>query len=166
MDGEALRAVMRGFPQGVVVITAAPPEGEPRGITVSSFMSVSLEPPLVVICIMQQAQAHGAIESAGSFTINILAEDQGAVSDHFATPNLSSEEQFAAVEHESRSGKAPLINGCIGYLDCTVVDRMAQGTHTLFVGEVQGGELLSENRPLVFYSRRYWGVGEEAHQRG
>jgi flavin reductase (DIM6/NTAB) family NADH-FMN oxidoreductase RutF len=166
MDAEALRAVMRGFPQGVVVVTAAPSGGEPRGITVSSFMSVSLDPPLVVICIMQKAQAHGAIESAGSFTINILAEDQGAVSDHFATPNLSSEEQFSAIEHQSRPGKAPLITGSIGYLDCKVAGKMAQGTHTLFVGEVEGGKLLSENRPLVFYSRRYWGVGEETHRRG
>ncbi|MGH9463247.1 MAG: flavin reductase family protein [Vicinamibacteria bacterium] len=165
MDPEALRAVMRGFPQGVVVVTAAPPDGESRGITVSSFMSVCLDPPLVVICIMRQALAHGGIESAGSFTINILAEDQGPVSDHFATPNLSSEEQFSTIEHQSRSGKAPLITGSIGFLDCKVVARMAQGTHTLFVGEVQGGKLLSEDRPLVFYSRRYWGVGEETHRR-
>jgi len=134
--------------------------------TVSSFMSVSLDPPLVAICIMKQAQAHGAIESGGSFTINILGEDQGAISDHFAIPKVSSEEQFSTIEHQSRSGKAPLITGSIGYLDCKVVEKMAQGTHSLFVGEVEGGKLLSENRPLVFYSRRYWGVGEETHRRG
>ena len=165
MDGEALRSVMRVFPQGVVVVTAAPEGGEQRGITVSSFMSVSLDPPLVVICIMKQAKAHGAIESAGSFAVNILAEDQGAISDHFATPNLSSEEQFATVAHEKRSGRPPPIGGCLGYLDCTVEDRVAAGDHTLFVGEVQGGKVLSESRPLVFYSRRYWGVGEETHKR-
>jgi len=165
MDGGALRSVMRVFPQGVVVVAAAPEGGEVRGITVSSFMSVSLDPPLVVICIMKTSQAHGAIDAAGSYTVNILAEDQGPVSDHFAAPNLSSEEQFAKVEHENRPGQPPLIKGCIGYLDCKVVDRIAHGTHTLFVGEIQGGKVLSEGRPLVFYSRRYWGVGEETHQR-
>jgi len=165
MDGEALRSVMRVFPQGVVVVTAGPEGREPRGVTVSSFMSVSLDPPLVVICIMQQAKAHGAIEEAGSFAINILAEDQGALSDHFATPNLSSEEQFATVAHEKRPGHAPIIGSCLGYLDCTVVNKVAQGDHTLFVGEVQSGKVLTESRPLVFYSRRYWGVGEETHRR-
>ena len=165
MDAEALRSVMRGFPQGVVVVTAAPEGGEQRGVTVSSFMSVSLDPPLVVICVMKKAKAHRAIEVAGSFAVNILAEDQGAISDHFATPNLSSEEQFATVSHENRPGQPPLIGGCLGYLDCTVEYKLAQGDHTLFVAEVQGGKVLSESRPLVFYSRRYWGVGEEAHKR-
>ena len=165
MDAEALRSVMRGFPQGVVVVTAAPPDAAPRGITVSSFMSVSLDPPLVAICIMRESQAHGAIESAGAYAVNILAESQGPVSDHFATPNLSSEEQFSSIDHQVRPSKAPLLSGCIGYLDCRVVDRMVHGTHTLFIGEVEAGKLWNEGRPLVFYSRRYWGVGEETHHR-
>ena len=165
MDGEVLRSVMRVFPQGVVVVTTAPSDGEPRGVTVSSFMSVSLHPPLIVICIMKEAQAHAALESAGSFTVNILAQDQGALSDHFATPNLTSAEQFATVPHQMRPGRPPLLEGCVGYLDCSVVDKMAQGTHTLFIGEVQAGKVLGESRPLLFYSRRYWGVGEEAYER-
>ena len=168
MDGEALRAVMRIFPQGVVVVTAAHPQGGLRGVTVSSFMSVSLEPPLVVVCIMRKAQAHGAIETSGAFAVNILAEDQGPLSEHFAIPNLSSEEQFAKVAYQERPGRAPLLEGCLGYLDCRVVDRIEQADHTLFVGEVQAGEALKKGaarRPLIFFSRRYWGVGEEKHER-
>ena len=165
MDGEALRSVMRVFPQGVVVVTALPKGGEPRGITVSSFMSVSLDPPSVVICIMKSASSYETIDSAGSFAVNILAEDQGPVSDHFATPNLSSEEQFRDMEHEEREGQPPLLSGCIGYLDCKVVEKVAHGTHSLFVGQVEGGKVTRDARPLVFYSRRYWGVGEETHQR-
>ena len=165
MDGEALRSVMRVFPQGVVVVTTALSDGEPRGVTVSSFMSVSLEPPLIVVCIMKKAQAHAAIESAGSFTVNILAEDQGALSDHFATPNLTSAEQFATVPHEARSGQPPLLSGSVAYLDCSVADKITQGTHTLFVGDVRAGKVLREGRPLIFYSRRYWGVGEEGYER-
>src|SRR3990172_6918803 len=151
MDGEALRAVMRVFPQGVVVVTAAAPEGGQRGVTVSSFMSVSLEPPLVAICIMKKAQAHGAIEKSGAFAVNILPE-----------------EQFARVAYQERPAWPPLLEGCLGYLDCTVVDKIEQADHTLFVGEVQAGEVLKkgpERRPLIFFSRRYWGVGEEKHER-
>ncbi len=165
MDGEALRSVMRVFPQGVVVVTAVRPDGEQRGITVSSFMSVSLKPPVVLICILKEARAHEAIDKGNSFAVNILGDDQGGLSDHFAKPDLSSEEQFGDIEHEDRSGAPSLIKGCLGYVDCDVVQRIEQADHTLFVGEVQGGEVLKEGRPLVFYSRGYWGLGEEAYKR-
>ena len=92
MSDVSLRDVMRTFPQGVVVVTAEGDEG-PRGITVSSFTSVSLTPPLVLICVMKEARAHAAI-AKGKFTINVLSDTQGALSDHFASPNLSSSEQF------------------------------------------------------------------------
>ncbi len=165
MDEEALRTVMRVFPQGVVVVTAVPPGGEQRGITVSSFMSVSLKPPLVLICIMKEALAHEAIDKANAFAVNILADDQGTISDHFAKPNLTSEEQFGNIEHEDRAGRPSLIIGCLGYLDCNVVHRFEQGDHTLYVGEVQGGKVLKEGQPLVFYSRGYWGLGGEVYKR-
>jgi flavin reductase (DIM6/NTAB) family NADH-FMN oxidoreductase RutF len=165
MDEEALRTVMRVFPQGVVVVTAVPPGGEQRGITVSSFMSVSLKPPLVLICIMKEALAHEAIDKANAFAVNILADDQGTISDHFAKPNLTSEEQFGNIEHEDRAGGPSLIKGCLGYLDCNVVHRFEQGDHTLYVGEVQGGKVLKEGQPLVFYSRGYWGLGGEVYKR-
>ena len=165
MNEQTLRTIMRVFPQGVVVVTAAPPGGEPRGITVSSFMSLSLKPPLVLICIVKEAQAHEAIDKANTFAVNILAEDQGAISDHFAKPSLTSEEQFGNIEHEDRAGGPSLIKGCLGYLDCNVVHRFEQGDHTLFVGEIQGGKVLEEGRPLVFYARGYWGLGGEVHKR-
>ncbi len=165
MDEEALRTVMRVFPQGVVVVTAVPPGGEQRGITVSSFMSVSLKPPLVLICIMKEALAHEAIDKANAFAVNILADDQGTISDHFAKPNLTSEEQFGNIEHKDRAGRPSLIKGCLGYLDCNVVHRFEQGDHTLYVGEVQGGKVLKEGQPLVFYSRGYWGLGGEVYKR-
>ncbi len=165
MNEQTLRPIMRVFPQGVVVVTVAPPGGEPRGITVSSFMSLSLEPPLVLICILKDALAHEAIEKANAFTVNILGDDQGAISDHFAKPDLTSEEQFGNIEHEVRAGGPSLIKGCLGYLDCNVVHRFEQGDHTLYVGEVQGGKVLKEGQPLVFYSRGYWGLGGEVYKR-
>ncbi len=158
-----LRDVMRVFPQGVVVVTAEGDEG-PRGITVSAFTSLSLMPPLVLICIMKTSQAHASIEKGG-FVVNVLADDQGAVSDHFATPNLTSEEQFK--DHASGSSeRIPRIDGCLGYLECRVVDRHFQGDHTVFIGEVERAEMGKEGSPLVFCDRQYRGLGGVVYERG
>ena len=156
MSEISLRDVMGGFPQGVVVVTAQGDEG-PRGITVSSFTSVTLTPPRILICIMKESRAHSAI-AKGPFVVNVLSEKQGALSDHFASPKLSSEEQFA----EYRS---PKLDGCLGYLHCRVVDQTEQGDHTVFFGEVERAEMGDEGKPLVFCSREYWGLGETVHER-
>jgi flavin reductase (DIM6/NTAB) family NADH-FMN oxidoreductase RutF len=160
---------MRTFPQGVVVVTAIGSEG-PRGITVSSFLSLSLAPPRVLVSIMKEARAHEAIDR-GRFTINVLGEDQGALSDHFARPNLSSDEQFRDVAVE---GEPPRLEGCLSYLECRVVERVPASDHTLFIGEVERAELGRQGqkaqegqpaKPLVFFSRQYWGLGSTVHKR-
>ena len=87
MSDLSLKDVMRTFPQGTTVVTAEGDDG-PRGITVSSFTSVSLTPRLVLICILKDSSAHDAIKT-GRFVVNVLAEGQGAVSDHVASPKLS-----------------------------------------------------------------------------
>lgn len=161
MSELSLRDVMRTFPQGVVVVTAAGDDG-PRGITVSSFTSVSLAPPTVLVCILKESRAHPAIEK-GRFVVNVLAETQGWLSEHFAHPNLSSEEQFGGLGSE---GSPPVLKGCLGYLHCRVVERWAQADHTVFIGEVERAEMGIEGRPLVFYSRQYWGLGSMIYQRG
>lgn len=160
MSEVALREVMRTFPQGVVVVTAMGSEG-PRGITVSSFLSVSLAPPRVLVSIMKEAQAYPAIDR-GRFAVSVLAEDQGAVSDQFARPQLTSEEQFRGIAVE---GEPPRLSGCLSYLECRVVERIPASDHTLFIGEVERAELGREGKPLVFYSRQYWGLGATVHKR-
>ena len=166
MSEVSLRDIMRVFPQGVVVVTARDSEG-PRGITVSSFMSISLSPPLVTVCIMNEARAHAPIKS-GRFLVNVLAEDQGPVSDHFATPNLSSEEQFDRFPAGPPIGGSELssIEGALGYLSCKVVDEIVLSDHTLFIGEVEHAQAGREAKPLVFCSREYWGLGSTVHDRG
>ena len=160
MTEATLREVMRTFPQGVAVVTAAGSEG-PRGITVSSFLSLSLDPPRVLVSINKDSRAHEAIER-GRFAVNILAEDQGAVSDHFAQPKLTSEEQFRGIAVE---GELPKLSGCLSYLECRVVERVSASDHTMFIGEVERAELGREGNPLVFFSRQYWGLGSTVHQR-
>jgi flavin reductase (DIM6/NTAB) family NADH-FMN oxidoreductase RutF len=152
---------MRTFPQGVVVVTATGNEG-PRGITVSSFISLSLSPPRVLVSIAKESRAHEAIDR-GRFLVNVLADDQGALSDHFARPNLTSDEQFRDI---AAAGEPPKVSGCLSYLDCRVVERVAASDHTLFIGEVERAETGRDGKPLVFFSREYWGLGATVHKRG
>ena len=158
----AIRALMRRAPQLVTVVTAGGPEG-PRGITVSSFIPVSLDPPLVLVSIMNSARAHSAI-AAGAFRVHLLASDQTDVSGHFATPGLDSEAQFGgqfaeAVEAPGTE-EPPRIPGCIGWLECATAGSYAEGDHTLFIGRVTEGRVeRPDAAPLLYYDRGYRDVG-------
>ena len=159
MSEVSLRDVMRACAQGVVVVTAQGADGF-RGITVSSFTSVSLEPPLVLICIMNESRAHEAIKS-GWFVVNVLGEDQGAVADHFARPSIDSDEQF-------KEYAFPKLEGCLGYLRCRVVGESAQGDHTVFFGEVDESEVGAgevSRKGLVFSGRQYWALTDSGYRR-
>lgn len=164
-NGEALRRWMRDYPQGVVVVTADAGEG-PRGITVSSFTSVSLTPPLVLIAISHSSASFGIIERAARFAVNVLSDEQGALSEHFARPELSSDEQFRSLP--SRPGRvgAPWIEGCLAYLDCRIVHSTKQSDHTIFIGRVEAVEINSQGgRPLLYYSGDYWTLGSVVYAR-
>lgn len=158
----AIRALMRRAPQLVTVVTAGGPAG-PRGITVSSFISVSLDPPLVLVSIMNSARAHSAI-AGGTFRVHLLASDQADVSGHFATPGLDSDAQFGgrfadAVETLG-AGEPPRIAGCIGWLRCATAGSYAEGDHTLFIGRVTEGRVeRPDAAPLLYHDRGYREVG-------
>ena len=157
-----LRALMRAAPQLVTVVTARGPDG-PRGITVSSFISVSLAPPLVLVSISKSSPAHAAI-AAGRFRVHLLAADQAADSGHFARPGLSSDEQFAGRYREAVSaggeGGPPRLRGGLGAIECEKVAAYDGGDHTLFLGGVREVSLdRSEAEPLLYLSRGYRRVG-------
>ena len=164
-DAESFRALMRNYPQGVSVVIADAGEG-PRGVTVSSFVSISLTPPLVLIAVSHASQSHPLIDRASCFAINVLSDEQGALSEHFARPDLGSEEQFQAVCVRRGIRGTPWIEGCLAYVECGVVERVAQADHTLFIARVEHSELhLESGRPLVFYSGDYWGLGSVVYGR-
>ena len=158
----AIRALMRRAPQLVTVVTASGPEG-PKGITVSSFIPVSLDPPLVLVSITNSARAHSAI-AAGGFRVHLLAADQADVSGHFAKPGLDSADQFgeslAAAVAAGGAGYPPRLSGCIGWLECSTVGAHREGDHTLFIGRVTEGRVEREDAaPLLYYDRGYREVG-------
>ena len=138
----------------------------PRGVTVSSFISISLTPPMVLISISHASQSHPLIDRASCFTVSVLSDEQGALSEHFARPDLSSEQQFETVPIRQGTRNTPWIEGCLAHLDCSVVERIAQSDHTLFIARVEHSELrLESGRPLVFYSGEYWGLGSVVYSR-
>lgn len=155
MSGAALRELMRCAPQLVTVVTAVGDDG-PRGITVSSFIPVSLDPPLVLVSIQRAARAHPAI-AAGRFRVHLLGADQAAVADHFARPGLDSAAQFGA---GAESGDPPQLPGAIGWAECETVSAHDEGDHTLFVGRVRAAAVeRAEAVPLVYHQRGYRRVG-------
>ena len=154
---EGLKAVMREFPQGVTVVTAMTKDG-PRGLMVSSFTSVSLDPPLVLVSIAKSADLHDAFAGASSYAVNFLADDQRSVSDRFAG-RVKVKDRFDGVRHHRWSTGSPIIDGARAAIDCKVWQVYDGGDHTLILGEVVRASVISARKPLVYYAQQYTTTG-------
>ncbi len=144
---------MRVYPQGVTVVTVDLPEG-PTGITVSSFTSVSLDPPLVLISIAKNSGLHDVFRGAGAFAINFLADDQKSVSDRFAGRTKVSD-RFEGLKFARGVTGSPIIAGARAALECRSWRVYEGGDHSIIVGEVVVAKTLNSKRPLVYYSQQY-----------
>jgi len=151
---DLFRQVMRRWATGVTVATIRDGE-EVRGITLSSFTSVSLDPPLVLICVDKRAQCHDMAIRAGRFCIHILNEEQRLLSDRFAGRRPGEHSLFSDCSTRSTAWDAPIIDGCLAYLDCRIAEAVDGGDHTIFVGHVENGEAAGGGDPLLFFSGRY-----------
>lgn len=155
-----LRHVFGRFTTGVTVVTSRIGEST-HGITVNSFTSVSLDPPLVLICIDRSARAHHFIPEAGAFAINILSSKQRQVSDYFAQKNPSSrEDEVSEFPYSNGLTGAPILDGIIAFVECRLSQSYSAGDHTIFVAEVVNAQQVSELQPLLFYRGSYPGLPE------
>jgi flavin reductase (DIM6/NTAB) family NADH-FMN oxidoreductase RutF len=152
-SGEQLRALMRRVPSSVAVVTVAV-DGQELGLTVSSLLALSLEPPLVGVSVSRSAALHELLRDAGSFGVSILAAGQEALAQHFArgVPPIA---LWTDIERRAGPGGAPLLEGALGWLECRVVAEHETGDHTLFVGEVTGVEQRRSARPLLHVGQEY-----------
>ena len=151
IDSAYYRQVLGHFATGVTVVTAVH-QGMPVGLSVNSFTSVSLDPPLVAFCAARTSATWPHIREAGWFCVNILAEDQEAISRVFATRGA---DKFRGVGwHPSVSG-APVLSGVLAWIDCTIEEEHAAGDHFLVLGRVRELEVANERRPLIFYRGGY-----------
>jgi len=150
IDDALFKLAMSHFASGVTVVTTEH-EGKPFGMTVAAFSSLSLHPPLVLVCVEKTVKTHDAIAGAGKFGVSILNSKQTDVSNRFAS---RAEDKFAGTEIVHGELGLPLIAGAITRLECRVSEKLEGGDHTIFVGEVVGAQT-EEGEPLVYYRSGY-----------
>jgi flavin reductase (DIM6/NTAB) family NADH-FMN oxidoreductase RutF len=156
MTGDELRELMRRFPAPVAVVTTAV-DDERYGLTVGSFVSLSLEPPLVGISVGRDSSSHEPIRRAGRFAASLLSGDQEPVAQHFARSGIPPVALWTGAD--VRDGEfGPRIAEALAWLDCRVWAEYDAGDHTIFVGEVLDGELGSGGNGLVYRLSRYFSV--------
>ncbi len=152
LDALAFRQVMRAFPTGVTVVTTLGEGGLPAGLTVNSFTSVSLEPPLVLICLDRSSASHDRVIAARTFVVNILASDQGVVAARFASD--PAERRFDGVDWRPGPGGIPILSDVAAWLACTLEDVHPAGDHSILVARVEDGAVASR-KALAFYLGSY-----------
>ena len=148
---EQFRKVLGYFATGVTVITTRQPSGKPWGFTVNSFTSVSLSPPLVLVCVDHGTESFEVMSKAEVFAVNILAEDQAELSRRFASKRA---DRFANVAWSEGAHGSPLLAGCLGHLECRKTASHIHGDHTIVIGEVLEARAAGGN-PLLFYHSSY-----------
>jgi flavin reductase (DIM6/NTAB) family NADH-FMN oxidoreductase RutF len=157
IDSTELRRVMGHFATGVTIITTLDVDGRPYGLTANALCSVSLAPPLLLVCIDKHAESHEAFERSGFFAINILGVGHEELSRRFA---VSGGDKFVDVAHNFGSTGAPVLEDVLGTIECRVVGAHDAGDHTIYIGEVE--QLgASEGDPLLFFRGSYRRLGDE-----
>lgn len=148
IDPRALRNAFGTFMTGVTVVTTHDPDGNPIGFTANSFTSVSLEPPLVLVCLANSSRNYAAFEQADGFAVNVLAEDQKDVSNTFARPV---EDRFSVVQWQKGPQGSPVFDGVSAWFDCSMHKRVEAGDHLILIGQVEAFE--TSPAPGLGYAR-------------
>jgi len=151
-----LRRVMGHFATGVTVVTTCGSNGRYYGFTANAVSSVSLVPPLMMVCVDKNAESYPSFEQSRVFTVNILSAEQEDLSRRFA---VSGGEKFEGVSYRVGANGAPILGGVLAHLECRVVSAYDGGDHTIYLGEIQEAET-SEGKPLLFYRGGYRSLGD------
>jgi flavin reductase (DIM6/NTAB) family NADH-FMN oxidoreductase RutF len=151
IDPRELRNVMGHFATGVTVITTKDAAGKPYGLTANAFSSLSLDPPLVLICVDKKVDCYACFEQSNAFVVNFLTEGQEQLSRRFATKGI---EKFDGVPYHNGQLGVPLLDGALGYIECAITSVYDGGDHTIYVGEVQSASATGD-RPLLFFKGKY-----------
>ncbi|HET9150514.1 MAG TPA: flavin reductase family protein [Gemmatimonadales bacterium] len=149
------RQLLGRFATGVAVVTTTGPDDVPIGMTANSVASVSLSPPLVLICIERSAALHDLLLAAPRFAVNVLAEDQEELSRRFATPDVA---RFDGVGYRLSERGLALLDGAVAHIECEQEAAHAAGDHTILLGRVVAGDA-HEHRPLLYFRGGYTALG-------
>jgi flavin reductase (DIM6/NTAB) family NADH-FMN oxidoreductase RutF len=151
INPDDFRQVLAHFASGVTIVTTCDADQRPTGLTASAFCSVSLDPPLVLICVDHKSQSFPHLRESGRFGINILHQDHEALSRRFASSRL---DKFDGVEFSLGTLGVPLLDRALAHLECRTVNAHIEGDHTIFVGRVEAISV-GEGEPLLYYRGRY-----------
>lgn len=150
-----LRKVLGTFATGVTIVGVTDKEGRPAGLTANSFTSVSLDPPLVLVCIHQNADCRSALVSATHFAVNVLSSRQRHLSHRFATKHP---DKWSDVRYETGVFGVPLLPQSIAQIECETVRIYEEGDHLIMIGHVLRADHDTAGEPLIFYSGNYAGL--------
>lgn len=158
-DAKALRRAFGEFATGVTVVTVGGPT--PHGMTANAFTSVSLDPPLLLVCVGRNATMHGYLEAAGAFGVSVLAEDQEPVASHFADRwRPAGRAQFDPVDWVPGTVvDVPLIVGAVARFECELWTTYDGGDHTIFIGKLVAAERPAGRNALLFHGGAFRTVG-------
>ena len=159
ITAEELREVMRNWTTGVAIVSSEY-QGNFHGMTVNSFTSVSVSPPIVIVSLDNQTRTCELVKSSHGFGLTILSSDQKEISDLFAGKVPEHEDRFAGVEFFFLDSLYPLISGGLAWMDCAIINEVSLETSTLFIAEVLTAEIGS-GEPLVHHNRDYYRLGEK-----
>ena len=151
-DARTLRDALGCFATGVTVVTTMNEEGQPVGLTANSFTSVSLDPPLLLVCIAKTASSLSALETAGNFAVNVLHIGQQPISNLFARPG---EDRFAQTPWSRGHNDAPLLSGALANFECRRHALHEGGDHVILVGEVVRARFEPRRDPLLYFRGKY-----------
>jgi flavin reductase (DIM6/NTAB) family NADH-FMN oxidoreductase RutF len=155
LDSEQLRHAMRTWTTGVAVITARY-DDQQYGMTVNSFASISLEPPLMSVTLKRLTRTHDLVEKSGEFALTVLSSNQRELSDRFAGKLPDVHDRFEGVPTETLLIDAPLLKGGMAWFNCRVINSIPAGENTLFIAEVIAARGMGEGEPLVYHNRVFW----------
>lgn len=152
VDVAMFKEAMSRFPSGVVVVTTRDSQGKSWGFTASSFSSVSLDPPLILVCLSRTAGCYQAFNSAQWFAVNVLSADDEMMAAGFARRGA---DKFAGLDCGADEHGSPLLSSAVATLTCQRFNVYDCGDHGVFVGRVTTARLVSDNSPMVYSSRRF-----------
>ena len=164
ITADIFRSVVGRFASGVTVVTAVDDRGTFHGMTATAFASLSLIPPLVLVCVDREATMHEVLEGASHFAISILASDQEELSRRFGSGEpqrggIPEPDRFEGVGYtRGANSGAPLLSDALAHIECRVHDRHSAGDHMIVIGEVESA-IAHDARPLLYYRGGYTQLG-------
>ena len=164
LDSSDFRKAMGCFATGVTIITLDL-DDEIHGMTANAFASVSLDPMLVLVCVDHSTRTHAHMHAKKRFGVNVLCENQRAISEYYARPertHQNAEAEAGAIFDRTKHG-TPMLHGSLAYLECRLHSAQQAGDHTIFIAEVED-VVVREGDPLLFFRGKYRRVGEDVEK--